>query len=270
MKTIFSILRSPWTIAILVFLGLCFLVYAPESQAKVDLGEKNVVGMWNFDEGKGEMAKDSSQYGNDGKVIDAKYVQGEFGTALQFTGKGESYVDVPDSKSLDFTGKSAISILLWIQMTGKGENWGRIVNKSPVNGSYTMCQADGELPTNILWRLVAGAWGDIFSSKLDGNKWYHVAGIYDGKESRLYLNGKVDQKLAYSGSLGTASKSLGIGGETAANGGVASWANAIIDEVVIIDRAVTEDEITDAMEGVTTAAVGSRGKLTVTWGSLKY
>ena len=135
MKTIFSILRSPWTIAILVFLGLCFLVYAPESQAKVDLEEKNVVGMWNFDEGKGEMAKDSSQYGNDGKVIDAKYVQGEFGTALQFTGKEASYVEVPDSKSLDFTGKSAISILLWIQMTGKGENWGRIVNKTPVNNN---------------------------------------------------------------------------------------------------------------------------------------
>ena len=48
------------------------------------------------------------------------------------------------------------------------------------------------------------------------------------------------------------------------------YVNGILDEVVIWNRALSDDEITQAMEGkLISAAVAPRGKLTTTWGTIK-
>ena len=55
------------------------------SSAKVDF--KNCIGMWLFDEDKGDVAKETSSKGNDGKIVcKAKRVDGRFGSALDFDG----------------------------------------------------------------------------------------------------------------------------------------------------------------------------------------
>ena len=57
------------------------LMVAGISSAKVDF--KNCIGMWLFDEDKGDVAKDSSSKGNDGQIIGkAKRVAGKFGSAF--------------------------------------------------------------------------------------------------------------------------------------------------------------------------------------------
>lgn len=97
--------------------------------------------------------------------------------------------------------------------------------------------------------------GDIHSSDLEMNKWYHVAATYaDGQGGRLYLNGVLDKENpAPKGAFKAAAKSLGIGGETKALGS---------------GGPVTKDEIVEAMKSVATA-VEPYGKLAITWGSLK-
>ena len=62
------------------------------SSAKLD--SEAVLGIWFFDEGKGGMAKDSSENGNDGEIVDAQWVDGKFEGALKF--EGGAHVAVGD------------------------------------------------------------------------------------------------------------------------------------------------------------------------------
>ncbi|MBC8232516.1 hypothetical protein H8E77_23460 [bacterium] len=73
---------------------LCFsfivisLMLAGVSNAKID--PETCTGMWLFDDGKGDTAKDSSGNGNDGQLMNApKWGDGKFGTALKFAGTGD-------------------------------------------------------------------------------------------------------------------------------------------------------------------------------------
>ena len=253
------------------FIVISVLVFAPFFDAcALELNDPNLVGVWLFDEEKGEKAKDESQYENDGKVINAEWVEGQFGTALKFNGT-DAYVEIPHSKSVDFAGKTEISIMCWINITGVGVNWGRIVDKSPVNRSYTMTKYGGE--DAVLWRPITGALIDIKSSPLKQNQWYHIAATYDGKESRFYLNGELDQKQTFGGQLGVAEMSLVIGGQTGAleGGGNPSWFDGMIDEVLIYNGVPSEDDIKEAWTKGLSSMLGveKSGKLAITWGKIK-
>jgi hypothetical protein len=60
-----------------------------------------IVGVWLFDEGEGEVIRDSSGNGNDGNVAQSKWVDGKFGDAVEFTGSGKPLNKV-DDQSLFF------------------------------------------------------------------------------------------------------------------------------------------------------------------------
>ena len=52
---------------------------------------EDAIGIWLFDERKGEVAKDSSPNGNHVQLIGSpKWVKGKFGQGLEFDGKGTS------------------------------------------------------------------------------------------------------------------------------------------------------------------------------------
>jgi len=57
-------------------------------------------GYWNFDENNGTSAKDSSRYGRNGVVNNAGWVEGTSGSALQFRGNDDSYVEVMNAPQL--------------------------------------------------------------------------------------------------------------------------------------------------------------------------
>ena len=81
MQAVKKIRFTPVCVSIMVI----SLMFAGISYAKIDF--KNCVGMWLFDEDKGDVAKDSSSKGNDGQIIGkAKRVAGKFGSALKFDG----------------------------------------------------------------------------------------------------------------------------------------------------------------------------------------
>lgn len=46
--------------------------------------DDNVVLYLPLDEGKGQVAKDQSKFGNDGEIRNAKWVEGKYGSALEF------------------------------------------------------------------------------------------------------------------------------------------------------------------------------------------
>ena len=96
------------------------LMLAGISYAEIAL--ETCVGMWLFDEGSGDVAKDLSGNRNDGKLMNApKWLKGKSGTALEFDGKA-NYVEVPDSSSLDVS--TEVSISLWAYINNFGTSTG--------------------------------------------------------------------------------------------------------------------------------------------------
>ena len=96
---------------LLLSLGVvCFSLMAVHiSTAEIDLS--TAVGIWLFDEGKGNTAADISDGGNDGELLKSpEWVKGKFGQALKFDGKA-SCVQT-GQKLLD--GLEEFTILTWV------------------------------------------------------------------------------------------------------------------------------------------------------------
>ena len=74
------------------------LVVSPQAFGKID--PETVAGMWLFEEGVGNIAKDSSDAGNDGTIAGPKqWKEGKFGQALEFNGS-DVYVEVEANDSI--------------------------------------------------------------------------------------------------------------------------------------------------------------------------
>ena len=98
------------------------LMLIGQSFTKID--PETCVGMWLFDDGKGDTAKDSSPNGNDGTLTNGPiWVEGKFGKALSFDG-ADDYVIAPDSTILNPYTFSA-----WVKLDkyGSDANVGAIV-----------------------------------------------------------------------------------------------------------------------------------------------
>src|SRR4030042_1528239 len=62
--------------------------------------EEGLVGYWNFDEGNGDVAADSSGNKNDGKLVrNPEWVDGKFGKALKLDGAQRQKVEILNSDS---------------------------------------------------------------------------------------------------------------------------------------------------------------------------
>jgi len=72
------------------------------------------------------------------------------------------------------------------------------------------------------------------------NKWYHLAGTYDGRFVKLYVNGELWDRTAWSGAIPINNDQPIWMGSDNINGG---QTNGRIDEVAIYDRALAAEEI---------------------------
>ena len=98
--------------------------------------------------------------------------------------------------------------------------------------------------------------------KLD--TWNHVAMVYDGEEVRIYLDGELEGEVVRDGDINENGASVWIGKK--ANESI--WLDGILDEIRILNIAITEEQIQEDMEGIA-FAVEVTGKLTTTWGRIK-
>ena len=101
-------------------------------------------------------------------------------------------------------------------------------------------------------------------------EWYHYVLVADGKDGKIYVNGEFigEQPENFKWpKFKEAAIYIGAG----ENPNLHKVEDAIIDEVVIYAKALTEDEVQESMDlsvpGV--LAVEARDKLAVTWGDLK-
>jgi len=100
-------------------------VLTTSSYAKID--PETVVGMWSFDEGKGDVTADSSANKNDGTLENGpEWMDGKFGDALEFDG-ASSYVDCGNADNLSITGDFTFS--LWVNISEYPTSWRNMLSK---------------------------------------------------------------------------------------------------------------------------------------------
>ncbi|MFC1716908.1 LamG domain-containing protein [Candidatus Poribacteria bacterium] len=252
-----------------VFINCVFVIFISSFAAAAPVVDKNTVALWLFDEGSGGVAKDSSANGNDGKVLEAKWVPGEFGSAVEFDGLGgkADYVEVPGSASLELT--DALTIEAWVNMEEHQADNIRIVcayDAGVTKGYSLLLNASGIISDY----LNLGGWNQSTgTTQMPLGEWTHIAVTYDSKsgELKLYVNGEVDFETKLGGKLTPRGMDpVYIGRLSAAD---PETPMGIIDEVRISDIARTQEEIQESMKGLAGAPVEPLDKLAGTWGSIK-
>jgi len=158
---------------------------------------------------------------------------GTLDTALGFDGD-DDWVDVGD-KDYDY-----ITVEFWakaIDITAVN-----IVSKRDKVGSEAWTFEVSSSKELGFWAYLGGAWRGEYAYTLTPNKWYHVAGTYDGTDVKLYVNGVLEGTKNYSGTTITNSDdSIRIGGHA---GGTNDF-EGYIDEVAIYSSALSASEILD-------------------------
>ena len=231
------------------------------------LDTEGLVGAWLFDEGKGETVTDSSDNGLDGKIARGKpkWVTGKFGGAMEFG--GADMVTVDDDPALDL---EDFTLAAWVNIPKISGAWQIIAskeNRNPTGRNYGLFgninngTVHYSFTTNAGWKSFNAA-----TAVTDGD-WHHVAGTYDGSDFKLYLNGAVDGETAPGTKPDNHDNFLFIGGCDIGN----YWMTGTIDEVVIYNRALSEQEINELMEDGATVVLDVQlgGKLATTWSQIK-
>lgn len=245
------------------------LILTGISYARIDPG--TYVGIWFFDEGKGNVAKDASGNGHDGEILgDVKWVEGSFGKALQFPGQKDSYVSIPYDEELSLT---TWCISVWIRIEKIESQEVHVVvkeNKSGAKRNYGIIAQQSKFAYLTFtsgeanWKNVAG------TTPVDDGVWHHVAATYDKSFAGIFLDGTLETEKQRTAAPDTTTDILGIG---AGSGGRAP-VKGIIDEVAVFNVALEKDDIQKIMnEGLKEATgiylVESEGNLSTTWGWIK-
>jgi uncharacterized repeat protein (TIGR01451 family) len=228
-----------------------------------DYAESGLAGLWHFDEGSGSIVTDSSGNGNTGTIHGASWagsdggqwdgrsdVKFSKGNCLRFDGS-DDYVVVSNTPGLSFSG--AFSVETRIYHTGRSSDHQNIVSRqgtTEVNErSFVLFWSPAAKVDGLVFIIAtdanSGGIGAYSQTSISLNQWYHVVGVYDGSEMRLYINSVLDPNfpIRASGTLLNTDKPVRIGLVQWIDQDRNFYFNGNIDEVHIYDRALSADEI---------------------------
>ncbi|RKU30862.1 hypothetical protein C6497_04085 [Candidatus Poribacteria bacterium] len=249
--------------------GLCFLIITSTNAA---IEADTIMGMWLFNEGTGNTAKDSSTNGNDGKIEGGvKWVDGKFGKALEFNGS-DGWVSVAHSDTVGFTKGTSFTITVYFKGTKVA---GSLVGKNYEDTSqalpwFLLWNGGGDNKVTLYLRNTASqSFRTDSTSQIGDDKWHFVAGRADAKAGKIsiWINGKKESEADFdkNDGYGTSEGVLHIGRH------YDRYTNGIIDEVGLFNTALDEEDIKTVMDNglEEAAAVDPIHKLATTWGSIK-
>jgi len=208
-----------------------------------------LVGRWNFDEGSGSTAKDSSGWENDGSLINSPVwrctstdTSSGQGCSLEFNGSTQ-YFNAGNDASFNIT--NAITLEIWFKSNNAGST-SRLISKQCVDTSELTadsCFQLGHYQTNFRFSLYTDQ--DSIDRRVGTpvtGVWYHFVGTWDGFKYYMYVNGQQIDSGSLIGTLKTNSNTpLTIA--TSYGNGPDYFFGGFIDEVRIYDRSLTSAQI---------------------------
>ncbi len=244
--------------AILVSVTLVCISFVTPDLSSAKLDPEAVLGIWFFDEGKGGTAKDSSENGNDGEIVDAQWVDGKFEGALKF--EGGAHVAVGDFADYD----DEVSIVALIK-TPAAPAWSDIIVGPCGDVILTLRDHKLNFAGQCAQPIPHNTWSKTL---LNDDKWHQIAGTYDGKKVNVYVDGELEASNAAAGPFKTGAKYIGSRDDKQ------EAYTGLIDEIAFFNVALSDDDVKAiADSGLSIAlgfaAVSPQAKLTTAWAKLK-
>jgi hypothetical protein len=227
------------------------LVLSLAGSASADL-----IGHWTFDDGSGAIAADSSGNGNDGVLMgDPEWVAGKIGGALDFDGDGD-FVDCGYDPLFDIT-TNEMTVSAWVTVRSIANQWAAIAAKGEHAWRLGNASWDPRFHFGItIWNAPDTASQDGIAA-VGADEWHHVAGVFDGTNIMIYLDGVLDVSVATTEPIGTNALNLFIGDNPEATG---RYWDGLIDDVRLYNQALTQEEIIAIIpEPATLALLGLGG-----------
>ena len=234
--------------------------------------EKGLVAYWNFDEGRGDIASDSSGNGHNGMLIRDPWTDGKFRGGLEF-GSGPWIFSIRDEVYVpyheDLNQEDTFTVCAWANAATYGVGYRAVIScrdDFPQRGYILYCT-----PGNR-WQFIIGigtGWEDIVGPAANLGEWEHVAGTYANGIMKFYVNGKLAGKKTATLVPNTAQEFLiGAGANERTH---EYFFKGKIDDVIVYDRELNRNEITEIMRlgGKSFLPVEPSDKLVMTWGKLK-
>ncbi|HVB17250.1 MAG TPA: LamG domain-containing protein [Stellaceae bacterium] len=218
---------------------------------------RGLVGAWEFGEGSGTIAYDSSGYGNHGiftAIPVPTWGGGPAGSALQFDGTGSAggYLSVAHQYGLT----NAITFVASVNFNSL-TGWQDFLGQNSSNSGWSSGSLYFQKCTNGTPGAgrVANSPGIIFpTSSSDGasgaydptpvviNKQYLFVATYDGQTLRFYTNGVQAAAVSRTGNIAPQAGNLNIGAGYYLSG-VVDWLSAALSFVRIYNRALSAAEV---------------------------
>lgn len=192
-------------------------------------------------------ASDASGNGNNGTVMGGgTFTTDRFGNPNgAFSSTTTSYVNIPDSASLDL--QSAFTLSAWFKMDAVIHAYSALISKDYTtaysiginSGLSGVCPAPSGVVRRM--RLQVADLDIYFNSDFSCNTWYHVAVTFDdnANQAQLYVFGNLVDTQTVITSPGINAYSLGIGTDTR----YFDKFVGVIDDVRIYNRVLTSSEI---------------------------
>ncbi|MEA3444510.1 MAG: LamG-like jellyroll fold domain-containing protein, partial [Bacteroidota bacterium] len=210
-------------------------------------GEANLVAYYKLNSTSGTTATDSKG-SNDGTLTNMSGNEWQtspamFGpkNALDFDGS-DDYVSISNL----YVSGSAFTVETWVYFDSfNGAADYNITNLFRGGGENIVLRIgddgmDNNMPQFVV--TVSGQQKLNANARLSMGTWYHIAGVYDGSELKLYINGKLDKSQSQSGTLTTTTEEFRLGGDNGSR-----LLDGLMEEVRIWSDARTASEIRENM-----------------------
>ena len=239
--------------------------------------EDGLIGYWSFnkDTMKGNTVKDVWGDQDAQMIGKLQIVEGKFGEAVRLEGGAGARVQITDDIKKAELPTEEMTVELWV-WDEQFIEWGGYMVAVQDNGAFEKGWLIGTRWKAFSFALSSDGADDgdglltylNSANTYDVNEWHHVVGTYDGKEMKIYVDGKLE---------GTSSVQSGVinypdriffsmGAYKDDNEDFVH--KGMIDEVRLYDRALSEKEVSNNLEAEG-LAVEPAGKLSLTWGRIK-
>jgi RHS repeat-associated protein len=166
-----------------------------------------------------------------------------------------AYVEAPNSSSLNIAG--ALTMEAWIKLPAVSTTYQPIIDKSPSvgnEGGYDLWVTDTGKARMDIFYSPSYQWL-IGNTTLTAGVWHHIAGVYDGSQLRLYVDGQLDGSVNLASAMTGSTVQLRIGKNNYLYGPL--YFNGLIDEVRISTGALYSSNFTPP--GTLTASSSTKG-----------
>lgn len=265
-------------------LAVAALAIGVTTVVQADLND-GVIAAWTFDDGKvtdaigdahGELFKAA-------KIVD----KGRFGKALDVDGSKDTRAEVPFNAGLENAIEGPHTVSYWLYVRNGADHAGVWKGEKVGWGAHFTFRLLTLNNTDMTFGTTNGGTENWMRTDgvIDAEEWYHVCQTADGEEAIAYVQedgGKINIPASGQANPQVAPEpynlfkdrplEIGAGRQIGGNAGNDTFLDGMIDEIIIWDRALSEDEVQDLANGTRpdrALAVKAEGKLATTWGKMK-